>query len=214
MRGTKAFVQARGHGRAWAGEPGYQVLADDLLSEADRLGATRAVGVSLGAGALLRLLSQHPTRFDRVVLLLPVALDIAGLPAVRRGGALAGALRARDRAAVERLVRSELPDTGSGLGDYVAARTELLLAADVLPLLDALTREAPVADRASLAAVTAEVLVLGQEGDDVHPAAVAREVAAAMPSARLVAFARPSPLVHERFRLRSLITGHLDGPTG
>jgi pimeloyl-ACP methyl ester carboxylesterase len=209
--GTKAFVELRGHGRPWTGEPGYQVLADDLLAEADRVGATRALGVSLGAGALLRLLAQDPSRFARVVLVLPAALHRPHPSAVRRGAALVAALRAGDRAAVERLVRAEVPE---GLDAYVAARVDLLLASDLVPLLEALATDVPVPDPASLAAVTAEVLVLGAEGDDVHPVAVAREVAAALPSARLVAFARPSPLVHERERLRSLVTAHLAGPSG
>lgn len=212
--GTKAFLRLRGHGGAWTGEPGYQVLADDLLAEADRVGATQALGVSLGAGALLRLLAHQPRRFRRVVLVLPAALDGARLPAVRRGGALAGALRARDREAVEQLVRAEVAEQGSWVEAYVTARTALLLASDLAPLLDALTTDAPVPDPSVLAAVTADVLVLGAEGDEVHPAAVARDVAAAVPGARLVLFAHPRPLVHDRARLRALITAHLAGPTG
>ena len=190
------------------------MLADDLLAEADRLGATQALGVSLGAGALLRLLSQHPTRFRRVVLVLPAALHQTSRPAVRRGAALAGALRARDRAAVEQLVRAELPEEGEWAEAYVAARTALLLESDLVPLLEALATDVPVPEPGQLAEVTGQVLVLGAEGDEVHPASVASEVAAALPRARLALFARPRPLVHDRARLRGLVTSHLAGPTG
>jgi pimeloyl-ACP methyl ester carboxylesterase len=190
------------------------VLADDVLAEADRLGAAQALGVSLGAGALLRLLAQHPTRFRRVVLVLPASLHHARDPAVRRGAALAGALRARDRDAVEQLVRAELPEEGEWAEAYVASRTALLLASDLVPLLDALATDVPVPDPGLLAQVTADVLVLGAEDDEVHPVSVARDVAAALPGARLALFARPRPLVHDRARLRGLITAHLAGPTG
>jgi pimeloyl-ACP methyl ester carboxylesterase len=190
------------------------VLADDVLAEADRLGAAQALGVSLGAGALLRLLTQHPARFRRVVLVLPAALHEAQPSAVRRAGALAGALRARDRAAVLELVRAELPEEGPWAEAYVAARTDLLLGSGLGPLLAALETDVPVPDPELLARVSADVLVLGAEGDDVHPAAVAREVAAAIPGARLVLFARPRPLVHERARVREAVMAHLAGPTG
>lgn len=212
--GTKAFLQLRGHGGAWSGEPGYQVLADDVLAEADRARATQALGVSLGAGVLLRLLAQHPTRFRRVVLLLPAALRETHPPAVRRSGALVAALRAGDRDVVERLVRAEVPEQGEWVQPYVAARTELLLGSDLVPLLEALAHDVPVPGPDVLHAVTADLLVIGVEGDQVHPASVAREVAAAVPGARLVVLARPSPLVHDRARLRSLVAEHLAGPTG
>ncbi|MGB8650376.1 MAG: alpha/beta fold hydrolase, partial [Mycobacteriales bacterium] len=54
--GTRVLLDFRGHGdsdllvRGWD----YDTLADDLLAVADAVGATRAVGLSLGAGALLR----------------------------------------------------------------------------------------------------------------------------------------------------------------
>lgn len=190
------------------------MLADDVLVEADRLGATQALGVSLGAGALLRLLAQHPTRFRRVVLVLPAALQQAQPSAVRRGAELSGALRARDRDAVQQLVRAEVPEEGPWVEAYVAARTDLLLGSDLVPLLEALATDVPVPDLGALERVTADVLVLGAEGDEVHPASVARDVAAALPGARLVLFAQPRPLVHERGSVRALVSAHLAGPTG
>ncbi len=210
MPGTKAFVQFRGHGSSWTGTPGYQPLADDLLAAADDVGATQAFGVSLGAGALLRLLCQHPTRFTKVVLYLPAAFDTP----VRRAGALVEALRAQDARAVEAEVRSELPKdlSGASVEAYVSARTRLLLESDLVPLLEALVTDPPVIG--DVRAVTADVLVLGQEGDPVHPASVAREIDAALPLARSVVFAQPGALFHERARLRALIVGHLAGPTG
>lgn len=75
--GTKVYFQFRGHGRSDE-PPGpwtYADLADDLGAVADRHSATRALGVSLGAAALLRLLTQNPERFVRIVIFLPAVLD-------------------------------------------------------------------------------------------------------------------------------------------
>jgi hypothetical protein len=68
----------------------------------------------------------------------------------------------------------------------------------------------PVDDRSSLAAVSAEVLLLGQEGDPLHPAQVARDLAAVLPKARLTVFEQAGVVLRERTRLRELITGFLN----
>ena len=105
-------------------------------------------------------------------------------------------------------MRADLPadqDTEA----YVRARVAHLLASPGLPaLLDGLT-EAPVPDPTALGAVTCDVLVLAQEGDPVHPASVARRLAAALPRARLHVFDRPGVLWHDRARFRELVLRHL-----
>lgn len=213
------FAQARGHGDAPPADGvGWDDLAGDLLAEADAHGATQALGVSLGAGALLRLLSRRPDRFARVVLFLPATLDVPQPGPVRRAADLVAALAAHDPAVVERAVRQELPPdlAGESVEAYVAARTAYLLGSDLAPLVRALEGDVPVPDRAALATVTADVLVLAQEGDPVHPVPVARAVVAALPQARLEVFPRPGVLFRprDRARLRALVVGHLTPPTG
>ena len=56
-------------------EPRYAALAEDLKAVADHVGATQALGVSMGAGALCRLLAHTPGRFERLVFVMPAALD-------------------------------------------------------------------------------------------------------------------------------------------
>jgi pimeloyl-ACP methyl ester carboxylesterase len=208
--GTRLFPQARGHGDAPLPEqPGYGELADDLRAVADAHDATQALGTSMGAHALLRLLSTTPTRFERLVMFLPAAIDSP----VRRPPALAEALRSADREAVLSVVRQEvLGVPGASVDRYVEARTDFLLASPGLPaLLEALPDDVPVPDRSVLAAVTAEVLVIGQEGDALHPASVARELAAALPRARLVVLEQPGAAFREPRLLRTLIGEHLGG---
>jgi pimeloyl-ACP methyl ester carboxylesterase len=75
VEGQRVFVDLRGHGGSAAPPSAdgwtYRGLADDVSTVTDAVGASRALGVSLGTGALVRLLAEHPTRFDRVVLALP-----------------------------------------------------------------------------------------------------------------------------------------------
>ena len=208
------FAAARGHGRTPLGDEPvtYDVLGRDLAALADAHGATRALGVSMGAGALLSVLAREPRRFERVVLVLPAALDgVRRDRAVRRTAALAQALEDRDRDAVAACVAAEVPaDLGRQAAAYVRARTAFLLASPgVAAVGRALLLAPPVPDRRVLAAVGSEVLLLAQEGDDLHPAEVARELAAVLPRARLVVFDRPGMVFRERARLREEVVGFL-----
>jgi len=208
--------ETRGHGRSWVGPPGgYDLLADDLLADADEHGATQALGVSLGAGTLLRLAARRPARFARLVLYLPASLDCLSPQAVRRGEALAAALTARDESAVRAWVHDELPAglSGSSVDAYVDDRTAFLLRSELVPLLEALRSDVPVPEPAALAAVTADVLVLAEEDDPVHPVAVAQAVSRALPRARLEVLPRAA-LFRDRGRLLGLIRTNLAKPTG
>jgi 3-oxoadipate enol-lactonase len=217
VTGTRVFYAARGHGDApLPDEPyDYAALARDLAVVSDAAGATRAVGVSMGAGALLALLAEAPDRFERVVLFLPAALDAPRTDqAVRRTAALAAALAAGRTEQVERLVLAELPPDLRGLPAvraYAAARAAYLLCSPGVPVaLRSLPRCAPLDDRSRLATVSAQVLLLAQEDDPLHPAQVARDLAAVLPRARLVVFERPGVGFRERARLRAEITGFLN----
>ncbi len=201
--GTKVFPSARGHGDVPLGADPYDYdsLGRDLEQVADECGATQALGVSMGAGALLSLLSRRPDRFARVVLLLPAALD--------RPRADEAALEAGDARAVAAAVAAELPTDLHrlpGIPQYLDARAAYLLRSPgVAAAVRALPAATPVADRSVLAAVDADVLLVAQEGDPLHPAQVARDLAAVLPRARLVVFDRPGAVLRERARLRGLV---------
>mgnify|MGYP001587699701 CR=1 FL=1 len=207
VTGTKVFPEARAHGSAPLPEqPGYQELAAALLAVADQHDATSAFGVSMGAHTLLRILSQHPTRFRRVVLFLPATIDNP----VRRTPALADAFASGDRERLLSAIRGELGVGGPAVEAYAAARVEFMRSCPGLPgLIAGLAGDTAMVDRTALSAVTAEVLVIGQEGDALHPAGVSRELAAALPRARLMIFDRPGAAFVDRQRLRSAVSEHL-----
>lgn len=188
VAGTRTFVHLRGHGASHTPEDddwGYAELAAEVWSVADRAGATRALGVSMGAGALLAGLARDPDRFERVVLVLPATIDRPrGDDAMRRLGRLAARVEAGDVRPVAAHLLAEQPAEVRGDPGVVAwcrEQAEVLVTTGVASALRVLPQRVPVPDRAALQRVTCPVLVLGQEGDDTHPASVARELAEVFP---------------------------------
>ena len=208
--GTTVFPAAVGHGRPGA-RVGYAELAADLRATADEHNATAAVGISLGAHTLLRLLAETPDRFAKVVLLFPAALDRA----VVRPAGLTEALVSKDAAAVETWVRAGLAPglQGRTVEAYVRARTSFMLASDLVPLIEGIANDVPVVDRSALRGVLADVLVIGQQDDPVHPVAAAAEVASAIPRAELVVLG-PGAAFREGASLRSKIIQVITAPKG
>jgi 3-oxoadipate enol-lactonase len=213
VQGRRVFYPARGHAGDVPPPFSYRDLGEDLLALADEHGATRALGVSMGAGALLSVLSRHPERFEKVVCFLPGAIDRPRTDeAVRRFADLVAALEASDLDLVRAFVANEIPAELQGKAtSYIDSRARFLLDSPGIPVAVAsLPGVTPVDDRSQLAAVSAEVLVLAQEGDPLHPAQVGRDLAAALPKARLVVFDQPGVVLRERARLRALISDFLN----
>ncbi|MEV8513353.1 alpha/beta hydrolase [Dactylosporangium sp. NPDC051484] len=216
VHGRKVFFQFRGHGQSSA--PGgtwtYPDLARDLRAIADLSGATRALGVSMGAGALTRLLADNPGRFERVVFFLPAVLD-APRPAAahERLTALLEAIEAGDAAAVADVISQEVPAqlrNTPPVWAFLRQRLDQLMRDGLAASLASLPEQAAIEDRAALADVTADCLVIGCRGDDLHPAAVAEQLAAALPRARLHVYDRPGILWTQRADLRTRISAFLN----
>ncbi|KAA2264960.1 alpha/beta fold hydrolase [Solihabitans fulvus] len=212
LAGTRVVLTLPSHGDAPDAPDGYwtyPTIAADLAEVADRVEATRAVGVSLGSGALTRLLAEQGDRFDRVALLLPAALDRPrSTPAVWALERMADAVDAHDLAGLRELVAGELPP-GVPVGDYVEARTAALTR--LAAALRTLPEQSPLTDAAALADVRTPVLVIAATGDPLHPEEVARATARALPAARFEALPSPAPLITHRREVRALLTGFLDG---
>ena len=218
VAGRRVFFQFRGHGRSDA-PPGpwtYADLARDLRSIADLTDATRAVGVSLGAGALCRLLANDPTRFTRMVIFLPAVLDVPrAAPARRRLAALWSAIESRDPASVAGVIADQVPsdlrDSASATS-FIRQRVDQLLRDGLGAGLAGLPDQVPVEDRKLLTKVAADALVIGCRGDDLHPSAVAEDIAHVLPHATLHVYDEPAVLWTRRADLRDRVAGFLNTP--
>jgi pimeloyl-ACP methyl ester carboxylesterase len=216
VTGRRVFFHFRGHGRSEAppGPWSFGDLAADLRAVADRAGATRAVGVSMGSGALCRLLSETPDRFERVVCYLPAALDgVRPEAAVSRVAGLLAAAEAGDAAALAAAVETELPSDvrGTPAGDaYVRLRARQLGAHPPAWQIGTLWREPAVPDVTALTGFTGRALVLGCLGDDVHPVAWAERLAGLLPRAVLFVYDDPAVIWHNRRDLRERISAFLN----
>ncbi|MET9020742.1 alpha/beta hydrolase [Actinopolymorpha sp. NPDC004070] len=215
VRGTRAFLEAN---EKSGQHLTYADLAGDVRRIADELGAARAVGVSLGAGAILRLLATAPDRFERVVLLLPAALDRPRSARIAtRMRAAAGDADRGDVDAVAAALRALQPASARDRADVVAwsrDRARALAGPAFARVLRAFADQQPLADRGVLTGCTAPVLVVGQDGDEAHPADVARETAAALPNAELVVFPPGGLLWEHRAATRERISAFLNAVDG
>lgn len=107
VKGSRTFLHFRGYGASTEGERPltYAALEEDLRAVADHVGATQALGVSMGAGALCSLLAHTPHRFERLVFALPAVLDRPRTDRALDGLELSAAVPLTDRAAL-RAVRA------------------------------------------------------------------------------------------------------------
>jgi pimeloyl-ACP methyl ester carboxylesterase len=220
--GRKVFAHLPGHGCSTGPDPlGYDTLAAAALAVADHEHVTAALGVSLGAATLLRVLSRTPDRFERVVLYLPAVADVPRpAEAVAPHRDLADRLAAADPEGVaDALLRTQpLAVRATPIARDWAERRAKELIADGghperwLPLAAAAPLDPQGLKR--LRDVEIPVLVIAQEGDPAHPVETARRVASALPTARLTVFDADGALWGHRSELRGLITGFLSAGTG
>lgn len=216
VTGRRVFFHFRGHGRsdAPAGPWTFGDLAGDLRAVADRAGATRALGVSMGAAALARLLADTPDRFEKVVFYLPAPLDgTRPAAAETRVERLLAAVESGEAAAIAAAVEFELPpsvrNTPTGWS-YLRQRVEQLQRDGLAGELTTLWHEPAVPDETALKAFRGRALVLGCLGDEVHPVAWAERLAALLPGAELHVYDRPAVLWTNRAEMRERISAHLN----
>lgn len=192
--GTKVRFDFRGHGRSGAPETGYRFadFARDLDAVARAYGATRAVGTSLGAGAIATLLARDPDRFERTVWLLPAALDLP-FPWVERYEALAAELEGKTPEEALEAVLSRPERVAEYLRTPWKLELDRMLWEHEHPeglarAIREVIRDRPVADREALRAVTRPVLLVCIEGDEIHPAELGHVLHELMPASELVVY--------------------------
>jgi 3-oxoadipate enol-lactonase len=202
LPGTSVRFCFRGHGHSDVPPPGSYAFADfsrDLETVADAYGASRAVGTSLGAGAITHLLGERPDRFERVVFLLPAALDVP-LMSHENFDRTASILETLTR---EQALEAILADPGRR-ATYDRApflrEFDVFLWQDMNPhgvarAVREVVRDVAISDRALLREVTAPVLLICREGDSIHPAELGRVLAEVLPNAELIMLPSEEELV-------------------
>jgi pimeloyl-ACP methyl ester carboxylesterase len=219
--GTCILFDFRGHGHSESPEPGagygHQAMRKDLEQIAVRFGATQAVGVSMGAGAILSMLEDDPNRFDRVVLLIPARLDSSNGTADTYP-ALAEALESQPladvaEAAMNAAEYQPLFASRPRWRTLVRQRILRMNATGIPAALRAYANEGdPVGDIERLRKVEAPVLILAHEGDGVHHIDVARRLAGLLPNATLRSWAEPLAMFDDTAALGEIVGEFLTAP--
>lgn len=211
MPGRKAFFHFRGHGGSttpttdWT----YTALAEELDAVARATGATRALGISMGADAICRLLEDDPDRFERVVLVLPSVLDgRRDDTALQRNRHLARLAEERDVEAVTEFLLRDQPSGVRTRPDVVAScqeRAQVIVSTGVRHALRTIPRSTAMSDRTTLQRVSAPVLVIAQQDDPASPAHVAEEIGRQITHAQVEVLPTNGLLLDHRDRVRRLI---------
>jgi pimeloyl-ACP methyl ester carboxylesterase len=198
--GTKVRFDFRGHGRSGAPETGYgfEDFARDVDAVALEYRATCAMGTSLGAGAIANLVCREPDRFERMVWLLPAGLDLP-FPFKERYRQMAAEL---DGKTPDEALESILSDP-QRVAEYVQTPWKLQIdklmwdhdqPEGVARAIRGVIEDWPVPDRELLRRVTAPVLLICIEGDDVHPVELGRVLAGLLPSSELLVYGSEAEL--------------------
>jgi pimeloyl-ACP methyl ester carboxylesterase len=215
VRGSRTFMHFRGHEASTAMQTPwtYEALADELEAVADHVGATQALGVSMGAGALCRLLARTPLRFERLVFVMPAVLDRPRADdALNRLVAMGRLVDQGDLAGLTALLLDAEPAQvreRPAVQLWCSRQAAAMVGTPVSRALRTLPTAVPLADRRVLAAVTAPVLVIAQEEDPLHPVGVAEQLAASLPGAHLEVMAPGGIMWRHRALMRDLIGGFL-----
>ena len=191
--GTAVRFDFRGHGRSSVPPTGsyrFTDFARDLDAVASEYGATRAVGTSMGQGAITSLLVSDPDRFERLVFLLPACFDV---PMIDHSyfDRVVELLETLDKdEAIEAILeeggRSAAYERAPWLRDL-----DLLLWQDMNPegvarAIREIVRDVALPDRELLRKVSAPTMLICREGDAIHPAELGRVLAELMPNAELI----------------------------
>ena len=165
-------------------------FAGDVLEACDALGVRRFVagGISMGAAIALHLAVYAPDRVIALALVRPAWLWQAAPPTMRPYAEVAAALRAHgpangrlefiNSAGAQRIARVA-PDNYVSLLSFFQ-RADASGTADLLADIAA---DGPGVTEDQAATLRLPALVIGQTQDEVHPIALARELARAIPGA-------------------------------
>jgi 3-oxoadipate enol-lactonase len=215
--GTKVRFDFRGHGRSSSPAEGFRFedFARDVDAVASAFGATVAVGTSLGAGAIGNLVCRVPDRFERMVWLLPAGLDLP-FPLKGRYDALAGDLDGKTPDEALAAILGDPVRTAQYVDTPWRFEMDRLLwqhddPSGLARAIRGVVADHPIPDRELLRAVGIPTLVVGIEGDELHPAELARILAGLLPNADLVVFEDQEELFRRIPELVARVSAFLAG---
>jgi len=217
--GTKVRFCFRGHSHSGTPEPGhyrFSDFADDLDAVAREYHATNAVGTSLGQGAITHLLARDPGRFDRIVFVMPAALDLE-LADHERFDRVADLLETLPvDEAIQRIVADSARvveyDDKPWLRELDMFLWQDLNAVGVARSIREITRDVAMTDRELLRKVSAPTLILCQEGDEIHPVELGHLLADLMPNAELIVLGSEDELLARLPELVARVAAFLAEP--
>lgn len=202
MPGTKVRFDFRGHGRSSAPEDlaafSFASFAADLEAVARFHGATRAVGTSLGAGAIAHLLALDHARFERVVMLMPAGLD-GQFSFVERYDEMAAEYESADAALrgvdenperVRELLRAPWME---GLDPGMWKHED---PAGLARAIRGIVRDHPLVDREQLRGAPVPTMIICIDGDPVHPVELGRIYHDLLPRSELYTYGSGEALFH------------------
>ncbi len=216
VEGTRVFFHFRGHGATIGSESPwtYATLESELRAVMTAYDVQRGLGVSLGAGALLRAAASTPKAFERLVFVLPATIDQPRHdPAVMRMQTMAELIEHRDLSGLAQALVAEQPTAVQDRPDvalWAKRQAQRLSATTVVRGLRELPPQHPLESREGLHKIDCPVLVIGQEDDAAHPAALAQELAEALPHAEVEIFSGGGVLWTHRAELRTRISHFLN----
>ncbi len=181
-----------GHGDTpLKGEAGFARFAALAVALLDTLNIARAVigGISMGAAIALRVALEHPERVIGLILIRPSWLDGPARPhlgIVER----VGRWQAQEPSDAEKGLEADAEYQEIARNNPAAAESVrgLLTRPQALgsaAVLGAMVADRPFVAREALSGIPCKALVIANDGDPLHPVAIARETAAHLRGAQL-----------------------------
>ena len=212
--GSKVFVDLLSRVEPTSdGSNPLERLASDVAEVVKATAATRAVGVSLGAGVLVALAARRRDLFERMVLALPPSLDRQSRgDDIELAGQLADAIDANDQTALTQLLLEMQPPSARTRTDvriWARRHAALIGGTGVSEAFRVLPGAPPSVTTEQLGQIDVPVLVLAQRDDPWHPLSASEHLVSMLPNARLVV-SDVSWVWGARHQLRGAITEFLN----
>ena len=180
-----------GHGASPLSSFGFAAYAGIVLALMGHLGLDQADlgGISMGSGIALAVALADPCRVRRLFLARPAWLDAPALPHLMPIAQVGLRISIEGPLAAAGWLDEELVRIVPGMPAVASSLRTVLTrpqASDAALILPAMVLDCPFVSVDRLSSIACPTLVFGNDRDPLHPAELARRLAAAIPGARYV----------------------------